>query len=379
MLQHNPDGLIVLDDEGRVLFANPSAARLFGYTTDELVGVQLGLPIGDDDPASEIDVLHKDAGPLVVEMRSARLQWEGRMAHLVTLRDITAHKRRAEALRQAQQLVLSVLNALQTSIAVVDHTGEIILVNEAWAASAREGGDPNVEHTGVGINYVEVCRTSAAHGDADASRVLEGMLGTISGALPSFEHEYPCHTPTEKRRYLMRALPLDLDGGRGLVIAHLNITRQYAAARAQAERETFTSIEAAHLREQQAFEHFIMGVPPGALRALPARPGLDDRHLGGFVGQYVMLIEQALLQRAYRVHDAQNARVREFAEALGHADAHPRDVIQIHLRALQRNRQAQRAPDLLQAQVEESRLILLEVLGYLAAFYRENRQIPPAR
>ncbi len=41
-----PDGMVVVDDEGTIEFANPMAAQLFGYPVDELVGrpVEILLP-----------------------------------------------------------------------------------------------------------------------------------------------------------------------------------------------------------------------------------------------------------------------------------------------------------------------------------------------
>src|SRR5437764_1204426 len=62
----------------------------------------------------------------------------------------------------SEQLALAILNSLTANIAVLDHHGTIIMVNEAWTRFARENS-PNPSHlerTGIGANYLEVCRTS---------------------------------------------------------------------------------------------------------------------------------------------------------------------------------------------------------------------------
>ena len=38
LLEAAPDAIIAVDSAGRIVFANTQAGRLFGYTTDELIG-----------------------------------------------------------------------------------------------------------------------------------------------------------------------------------------------------------------------------------------------------------------------------------------------------------------------------------------------------
>ncbi|MBN1615493.1 MAG: PAS domain S-box protein, partial [Deltaproteobacteria bacterium] len=54
-----------------------------------------------------------------------------------------------------------------------------------------------------------------------------------SGKLPSFELEYPCHSPEEKRWFVGRVTPTQGDGPGRVVIAHENITERKQATEAQ--------------------------------------------------------------------------------------------------------------------------------------------------
>jgi diguanylate cyclase (GGDEF)-like protein/PAS domain S-box-containing protein len=94
------DGILVLNREGIVLFSNASAAILFGHPTEDLLGLDMRLPIKIAD-TTEIQVLCKtDRGMATrnIEMNLARTLWEGAFAYLGTLRDITERKRSEEEL-----------------------------------------------------------------------------------------------------------------------------------------------------------------------------------------------------------------------------------------------------------------------------------------
>jgi PAS domain-containing protein len=120
-----------------------------------------------------------------------------------------------------------VLDALHEHIAVLDAFGDIVAVNRAWSEfCVINGGSPAA--WGVGSSYCEVCwRAERVHHDPDAARVNLGIRAVLAGTQKLFTLEYPCHSPTERRWFLMTVTPLVMDGAvRGAVVAHLNITRR---------------------------------------------------------------------------------------------------------------------------------------------------------
>lgn len=117
---------------------------------------------------------------------------------------------------------LAVFNALPDAAAVVDRAGTIIDVNPAWSTFAVLGGG-DLELTGVGTNYFEVCRNAAAAGDDDSQAVAEGLEGVLSGRLRAFEHRYPCPSPIENRWFVVRITPLAEPVG-GALLCHFDVT-----------------------------------------------------------------------------------------------------------------------------------------------------------
>src|SRR5512139_4066260 len=78
----SPDGIVVTDRHGVVLFANPAAMRMMRPAGVAMVGSEFGHPTTGRDTAR---IRVAETG-VTAEMRVARLEWEGRPARLVTLR-----------------------------------------------------------------------------------------------------------------------------------------------------------------------------------------------------------------------------------------------------------------------------------------------------
>ena len=97
------DGILVVDVDGRLHFANPSAETLLGWPADELLARPFGLPLGATDNIAELDLVRRDEPPLVVEMHIGPMSWAGRDAFVVTLRDVTGRKTVERDLRASEE------------------------------------------------------------------------------------------------------------------------------------------------------------------------------------------------------------------------------------------------------------------------------------
>lgn len=102
IIEMNADGIIIVDQEGLIRFANPAAAALFSSIPEALVGQPFGFPLVEGD-LTEIDIVQRKERPAVTEMRAVKIDWEGEDAYLASLRDVTAKRRAEEALRQKEE------------------------------------------------------------------------------------------------------------------------------------------------------------------------------------------------------------------------------------------------------------------------------------
>jgi len=133
---------------------------------------------------------------------------------------------------QRDSLARLTLDTLPFNIAVLDDEGTILFTNRAWNEFAGVG--PQERDELVGVNYFDQTDTDA---DEYAAQALEGLKSVIESERGVFTLEYPCHSPDEKRWFLMRAAPLpDHDEG-SVVVAHIDITqRKLAELRAREQR-----------------------------------------------------------------------------------------------------------------------------------------------
>ena len=142
------------------------------------------------------------------------------------LRAQVAKRRQAEeALRKSILVTQTTLDSLTVQIAVMDAEGVIIAANQAWQQFVRENPRGRFDVCGLGASYMKTCKTAAQAGDLLAQGALAGIKAVQSGARASFELEYPCDLPLEKRWFAMRVTPLGGADG-ATVVTHENITER---------------------------------------------------------------------------------------------------------------------------------------------------------
>jgi formate hydrogenlyase transcriptional activator len=154
--------------------------------------------------------------------------------------------------RNRESLLDSILKSLHGELAVLDKTGTIITVNEAWNRFARENGvDPTTVSRGV--NYLQICQAASARGDVLARKALDAIQSVLDGEQEEALLEFPCDSPTLPRWFSMRVTRLKSIGG-GAVIVHSNIT-QLKEAQKSLHRAL---IEIEHLKTRLQEENFYL-------------------------------------------------------------------------------------------------------------------------
>lgn len=87
------------------------------------------------------------------------------------------------------------------------------------------------------------------------------------------------------------------------------------------------------------------------------------------LAHYEELIEKCLEHRVFKHKQDLSGDIRMLAQQLGRVRAGPRDLIDVHTAAMNRKTEGQ-ASLKVKGYVEEGRFLLLELMGYLIAYYR---------
>ncbi len=120
---------------------------------------------------------------------------------------------------------IGILNAIPAHVAVLDHTGTIVLVNDAWRRYASANVLQSKDFL-VGHDYVAVCESATGECSEEAADAAAGIRAVLQGQLAEFALEYPCHSPTEAQRFRLMVAPLPDGQHQGAVVMHVDITER---------------------------------------------------------------------------------------------------------------------------------------------------------
>ncbi len=123
------DGLLIVDHQGIVRFANPSAAYLLNQPLEDLINYHFGLPIVINQTA-EIEIIHRESEIGIGEMSVAETEWEGQPVHIVSIRDITERQRTAFDLKAHKEQLQAVFQQAAVGLALIQAHGQLIEVNQ---------------------------------------------------------------------------------------------------------------------------------------------------------------------------------------------------------------------------------------------------------
>ncbi|MFQ3549607.1 MAG: PAS domain S-box protein [Armatimonadota bacterium] len=249
-------GILIIQDE-KVVFANKKISDLFGYTEKEIKHVDILSRIHPDDVDTalkcyrnellnekfEIRIYHKSGELREYELQSNIVSHEGKPGVMLSILDITNHKKNEKKLKEREEFIKAVQDSLAAHIAVLDKNGVIIQVNEAWKNFSNEYCESlPLGRNAVGENYYNACKSVKGELAMYSEAALAGMKAVSLGNLKEFEIEYPCLTKDKKRWFLMRATPMNSAEG-SIVVLHIAITeRKRAEEELRKSMATYRSI-----------------------------------------------------------------------------------------------------------------------------------------
>ncbi len=141
------DGLFLVDQDGRITQANQAASELYGYTPQELTGLEVDQLIHPDDrhlfgqinqqliaggnPQVEAANLRKDGSEISVELRATLFEFHHTMHALCVVRDLTARRKAEQDLEDSEKRFRLAFEEGPLGMVIGNFEGRIAKANRA--------------------------------------------------------------------------------------------------------------------------------------------------------------------------------------------------------------------------------------------------------
>ena len=189
IVQLSPDGVLVVDGDGRIAFVNDRLTEMTGYGDHELVGRPVtillpdGLPSDNEEsrpahgerPAvpggTELDVvcLRKDGTRIASDVAVTTATTAGDAFTIVTVRDAPRSRSGGQALFEAERQWNDLLNGVRLVVVGLDHDGRIEIASPFFLSLTGYE-----EHEVVGAEWFPMF--ISPHGRTEVQEVFEEVL-----------------------------------------------------------------------------------------------------------------------------------------------------------------------------------------------------------
>lgn len=272
------DILLVSDESGHLINVNKRACSTYGYSREEL----LGLSIFDINPCmtraqyrqswatlcqdNQISIRtsnrHKDGHLIPVDFRISALAIDGETVALAQIRNVTELENAEMQIRKTEILNAAIIDAVPSQMAVTDHAGNIIQVNQAWRLFAHENCRKCersfcIINPYVGDNFFEVSEQSDYAENAQSDAAKEGLRAVLDMEIPSFVMESTCRTPDKERWFILTVSSLH-KGMEGALLSYTDITQiKQAQLLEEKLRCQLQALAHRHLKIQENERHWL--------------------------------------------------------------------------------------------------------------------------
>lgn len=178
LITENPDGILVVNQQGIVRFVNPAALQILGKKSVELINQPFGFPVVNGD-FLEVDIPFSSTGMLVAQMRVSRIQWQGAKAFVVSLRDITQLKQAEEDIARLLEEAQSASRAKDEFLAILSHELRTPLNPIVGWSQLLVKGNLTESQIKKGVEIIQrnaVLQAQLIGDILDISRIIQGKL-----------------------------------------------------------------------------------------------------------------------------------------------------------------------------------------------------------
>jgi two-component system cell cycle sensor histidine kinase/response regulator CckA len=169
LLERTTSGMLVVDHNSIVRFANPAAGILLGRSAPSLLGSPVDFALADGTLTEHV-VDGAGSSDRVVEVHVTPTEWHGDDAHLVVVRDMSDQRHTEKALDRQSAYLEHLFESAQEAIVIGDSDGRVLRVNNEFKRmfgySKNEAVDRQIDEL---LTPAELMEEAAAATRATAS------------------------------------------------------------------------------------------------------------------------------------------------------------------------------------------------------------------
>ncbi len=291
LVENSLDGILLLDRDGRILYASPAVTRILGYEVDDVVGLDsftlvhsddvayaherfaAALTVGAEPMSAEFRIRHKDGTWRYLEcLRGNRLDDPSVRAIVLNYRDVTESRQSRDALDQLRRRYEMILSCAAEGILGLDVEGRIVFANTAaetmfgWSAEEFANIDTHrqIHHTKPdGTPYPSAeCPMNLMMRDGETRSVTNEFFWRRNGE--RFAVEYTCAPIYDGTTII------------GGVVTVKDVSEQNLLRRQLDQAQRIDSLGRVAATIAHEFNNVLMGIQPFA-EVIRRRAGDDER------------------------------------------------------------------------------------------------------
>jgi PAS domain S-box-containing protein len=284
LFESNPMPLWIVDKEDmRVITANDAAAKLYGYTPEELLHMDIKklrpvvhweklinryqVDLIDATDFGVVEHIKKDGTEVLVNITAQDILFEGKWVRLSATADVTEKLKAEESLKKTEANLETILNTNDTAYALLDRELEILEYNNNAVVFVRNEFNIEPETGGKIFDHLP---------DDKRERFFEYISEVFKGNTISYEVVYSQNDNTDIWYYVKMFPISDKDNEiLGLVLAISDITERKEAEQSLQSAYDQIKTNIKFIREMIWKQSHILRSPVANLKGLVTILGTD--------------------------------------------------------------------------------------------------------
>jgi diguanylate cyclase (GGDEF)-like protein/PAS domain S-box-containing protein/putative nucleotidyltransferase with HDIG domain len=209
VILNNADGIVVINPKNKIFFVNPAARVMLGDTLD--IHTTTFPFTSPDKELAEVKTTSTDGQEKILEMRSVSTTWEGKVARLISLHDVTSRITAEQTLKESEERYALAVRGSKDGLWDWNLTQGTIYFSAQWKAM-------------LGFRSEEIGTTpeewfSRIH-ESDIRRVKKAIRAHLRGSLSHLQSEHRItHKNGSSRWVLVRGTAVRDSNGNAIRIA----------------------------------------------------------------------------------------------------------------------------------------------------------------